>query len=148
MRRTVKHIDWWLRRSESNEWPLAEPLRWTVAPASDPAWCRPSAPPMGEEWTKYAPGEPTEIWVSKLKNKEQMGVKRVMAVPKHGCKQMKVTGTDPLPLEHPVEMPLAAAGSTEAVVLPDVVDDASRPDRLVLGCSTCRGAPSRLPRVS
>ena len=96
---------------------------------------------MGEEWTKYAPGEPTEIWVSKLKNKEQTCVKRVMDVPKHGCKQMKVTGADPLLLEHPVEMPLAAAGSTEAVVLPDVVDDASRPDRLVLGCSTCRGLP-------
>ena len=96
--------------------------------------------PWAKSGRKHAPGEPTEIWVSKLKNKEQTGVKRVMAAPKHGRKKMKLTDGDPLPREHPVEMQLAAAGSTEDVVLPDKVDDATRPDRLVLGCSKCKGS--------
>ena len=68
------------------------------------------------------------------------------------AKKMKPGSTEDVVLpdvvEHPVEMPLAAAGSTEAVVLPDVVDDASRPDRQAgVGVLHVQGLFSRLSCV-
>ena len=124
--RAADYLKTWVNQNKSGTWPAPEPLRWTGSDSNQelPLWFQ-SDIPLGDEWRKYAPGEPAPMFLTPApKRKEPSACEagkgptpksKTRAPPKRGRKTMPSTvdaegAGGPASPEPVVEQPSTAAG--------------------------------------